>query len=119
MTADELRSRVYHYVGSVLQRSDEIRCAKRVVYNDDGVVAVGNLCYLVDVGHTAVRVAERLYDNSFSVGLECCVNFLEVGRVYYGQVYALCGQRVGNEVVGAAVEVVGCDDVVSVLCHIL
>ncbi|CDC25491.1 5-enolpyruvylshikimate-3-phosphate synthase [Prevotella sp. CAG:386] len=51
VTADELSGRVNHDVGSVLDRTDEIWSAEGVVDNQWDVVAMSNLCQLIDIGH--------------------------------------------------------------------
>ena len=51
MTADELGSRVNHDICSVLDRTDEVWGAEGVIDNQWDVVAMSNLCQLIDIGY--------------------------------------------------------------------
>ena len=53
MTADELGSRVNHDICSVLDRADEVWGAESVIDNQWDVVAMSNLCQLIDIGYIA------------------------------------------------------------------
>ena len=119
VSADKLGSRVYHHVGAVLQGPYQIRCAKGVVYNDDGIVAVGYLADAVYIGYAGVGVAEGLNDDSLGVGTERGVYLVKVGGVYDGRCHALGAQRVLQQVECAAIEVVGSYNVVTVLGYVL
>src|SRR5574344_286203 len=119
MTSDKLCSRVHHHVGSVLDRTDEERSAECVVNNHYGVVLVGNLRYTVDVGHAGVGMTEGLDDESRGVRFECLIHCLEVGWIYNCCLHALCRKSVLYEVVCSSVEVVGSNDMVAVVSHVL
>ena len=119
VATDELGGRVYHDVGAVLERTEEIGGAKGVVDHHDGVVAVSYLADAVYVGDAGVGVAEGLYDDGLGVGTEGCLDLVKVGGVYDGRCHALSAQRVFYQVECAAVEIVGGYDVVTVDGHIL
>ena len=113
MTAKELRCRVNDHVGTVLNGPDNIGCSERVVNDERQVVAVGQRCQGINIGHVRVRIAERLGIYQFCVGSYSCLHGTEVVHVDNGIAHSLIGQRVGNQVIGAAIEVVGGNDVVA------
>ena len=119
MASDELRGRVDHHVGSVLDGADEIGGAEGIVDNDDGIMPMGYFSNAVDVGHAGIGVAEGLDDDGLGVGTEGGVHGVEIGGVYDGCLHSLCAERVLQQIVGASVEIVGCHHVVTVACHIL
>ena len=51
VTADELGSRMNHDVSTVLDRTDEVWSAEGVIDNQWDVVAMSNLCQLIDIGY--------------------------------------------------------------------
>ena len=73
----------------------------------------------VDVGHVAVGIAEGLGIDHLGVGLDGCLEGLKVVHVDDGVADALCGQRVGDEVERAAIEIVGSHDMVASLHDVL
>ena len=78
MAADKLGGRVYHHIGSVLNGTYQIRRAKRVVYDDYGAVAMGNLADAVNIGHARIGIAKGLYHHSLGVVLKSSLYLIEV-----------------------------------------
>ncbi len=76
-------------------------------------------CHTLEVEHIRVRIAEGLGIYYLCVGLDGCLEGFEVIHIDNRIADALCGQRVGDEVVRTAVEVVGCDDMVAILHDVL
>ena len=99
MTTEELRSRVYHDVGTVLQRTDEIRCAEGVVDDKGDAVLVSYGGYAFEVEHVAVGVTESLGIYYFCIGLDSSFEGLEIVHIDNSITNTLRSQRVGNEVV--------------------
>ena len=91
MTADELRGRVYHYVSTMLNRPDQVRCAEGVVDNQGDIVLVSHLSQCVNIRHVTVRVAEGLGIDGFCVGAD--------GSLYGGKVVHV-DDGVGNTLIG-------------------
>ena len=118
MTANELGGRVNHDVCSVFDRTEDDG-SEGVVNNDNDIVFVCNFCNGIQVGHVAVRIAERLHVHSLCVRTDGCLECLKVIHVDDGVADTLSAQRVSDEVVRTAIEVVGCHDVVTVLCDVL
>ena len=80
---------------------------------------VGYGSHAFNIEHIAVGVAEGLGIYDFCVGLDSSFESLEVVHVQNGIGNALRGQRMGNQVVGTAIEVVGSHDMVAILHDIL
>ena len=70
VASEELRGRVDHDVGAVLQGPDQIRCAEGVVHYQGDAVPVGHFCHALNVEHVAVGIAEGLGYDGLCVGLD-------------------------------------------------
>ena len=90
MTADELGSRVNHDICSVLDRADEVWGAEGVIDNQWDVVAMSNLCQLIDIGYIRVWISEGLSIESLGIVLDGSLYLLEVARIYDGVANTLC-----------------------------
>ena len=104
VAADELRGGVDNDVSAVLERTEEIRRAKRVVHDDGQAVLVGNLGDGVDVGDVGVGVAEGLEVDEGGVVLDGRLDLVEVVGVDEGGRDAVLRERVLEQVVGAAID---------------
>ena len=113
MAADELRGGVDDDVGAVLERTEEARRAERVVHDDGQAVLVGDLGDGVDVGDVGVGVAEGLEVDERRVVLDGTLDLVEVVGVNEGGLDAELGERVLEQVVGAAVDGLLGHDVVA------
>ena len=97
----------------MLQRTNQIWCAEGVVDNEGDAVLVSHSSHAFQVEHVAVGVAESLGIYNFCVGLDGSLEGVEVVYIYNGISDALRSQRVGNQVVRTAIQVVGSYDVVA------
>ena len=118
MSADKLCGGVDYDVGSVLDGAYE-DWGEGVVDDEDYAVAVGNLGDALEVGHVGVGIAEGLGIDDLSLGAYGCFEGLEVVDADDGVGDALRGEGMSDEVERASVEIVGSDDVVSDLQHVL
>ena len=119
VAADELRGRVDHDVGAVLDGAYQVGRAERVVDDEGDAMAMGHLGDGLNVSDVAVGIAERLGVDGLRIGLDSSLEGLEVVDVDDGVGDALRRQRVGDEVERTAVEVVGRHDVVARLTDVL
>ena len=119
VTAQELRSRVHHDVCAMLQRTDQVRRAERIVHDEGDAVLVGYSSHTLQVEHVAVRVAESLGIYYFCVGFDGSLQSFEVIHIDYRVADALRSQRVGDEVIRTAIEVVGSHYMVARLHNVL
>ncbi len=118
MAAYELGGTVHHHVGPMLEGTDEQR-REGVVDNEEDAMAVCHLGYGIQVGHVAIGVAEGLGIDDLGVGAYCGLQGLQVVDIDDAVLHALGAQRVGDEIEGATVEVVGRHYVVTILQHVL
>ena len=79
-----------HDVSTVLDRADEIWSAEGIIDNQWDVVAMSNLCQLIDISYIRVRISEGLCIESFGIVLNGCLYLLEVAGIYDGVAYTLC-----------------------------
>ena len=82
-------------------------------------MTVGHLGNGIQIGHVAIGIAQRFGIHHLGVGTDGCLQCLQVVHVHNGIVDALCGKGVGDEVEAAAIEIVGCHNMVAGLQHIL
>src|SRR5690606_35463582 len=91
----------------------------RVVHDQRDTDLVGNGCDLLDVQQVLLGVGDGLTKERLGVGASGCTPALGVvGVVDKRDVDAVLGQRVVEQVVGAAVERRRADDVVASLCEV-
>ena len=119
MTAKELRGRVDYDVGSVLKRTNQVGRAESVVYDEGDAVAMGHFSHAFQIEHVAVGIAEGFGVYDFCVGLDGGFQCGEVVHVDDGVRDALGRECVGNQIVAAAIEIVGCHDMVAGLGNVL
>ena len=115
VTADELCSRVYYNVRTVLYRTDKVRSTECVVYYKRKSVLVSDLCDSVNVGDIAVGVAECFKVDSLCVILNCVLNFFKVVRIYKCSADTVLGKCVCKQVVAAAVDRLLCYYVLTLI----
>ena len=115
---DELRGRVYHDVCPMFQGPNEER-GEGVIDDEDDAVPMRHFCHAFQVQDVAVGVAQRLGIDDFRIGSDGRFQSLEVVHRHDGVRNALCGKGMRDEVVRAAVQVVGRHDVVASLHDVL
>ena len=114
VAAEELGGRVHDDVGTVLERTDEVRGRDRVVDDERHVVLVRDVGDERDVEHVDLRVADGLGEEQLGVGAHGGGPLVGVVLVFdEGDLDAELRERVLEEVVGAAVDRGRRDDVVA------
>jgi hypothetical protein len=113
VAADELGGRVDGDVRAPLNRARERGRGRRVVYDERQAVAMRDLGQALYVEHVEFRVADRLGVDGFRPVVDGLLEAVVVGRVHEADGDAELRQRVVEEVVGAAVERGGRDDLVA------
>ena len=104
VTADELGCGVDDDVGTMLQRTEQIRGAEGVVDDNRQTVLLGDLGDSVDVGDVGVGVAERLEIDDRGVVLDGPLDLFQVMGIDEGGLDAKLGERMLQQVVGATVD---------------
>ncbi len=113
MTAEELGGRVHHDVGSVLERTDEIRRGDGVVDHERHAGLMGDTGDHLDVEDRVLRVADRLAVEQLGVRSNRSLPRLGVVGVDERGLDPVLRKRVVEQVVGAAVEGGSGDDVIA------
>ena len=113
VTADELGRGVHDDVGAVFNGPEKIGCGKSIVDDERNLVCMGNGRNRLNVNEVGVRVAERLDEDGLRLGTDGVLEVAEVGRVHEGGRDAVGHQRVLEQIVGAAIDGLGRDDMVS------
>ena len=115
VAADELRRRVDDNVRAVFDGADEIGRAKGIIDDDGKRMLVRNLCNRVNVGNVAVGIAEGLEVNGLRVGLNGRFDLRKIVCVHKRRRHAEGLERMGEQIIRAAVDGLLADDVVTLL----
>ena len=118
VTADELCSGMDNNVCAVLERTEEVRRCECGVYNKRNLMCMCNGCDLFNVNQRCVRVTDGLDED----GLCLIVNRVFKSALFI-RVYERCGdavlrERVLEQIVGAAVDGLRGNDVVTCACEV-
>ena len=113
VAADELGGGLDHDVSAVLQRAEQVRGGEGVVHNHRQVVLVGDFGDGFEVRQVGVRVAEGLEVDELGVLLDGVLELLRVLGGDEGGGDAVARQGVAQQVEGAAVDVLGGDDMIA------
>ena len=68
VTADKLGGRMHHDISSMFDRTNQVRCAKRIVDNQGDVMLMGYLSQCINIGHVTVRITEGLCIDRLGIG---------------------------------------------------
>ncbi len=112
MPADEFCGRMDHDVRPVLKRPEQVRRGERVVHDDGELVPAGDFAHGVEIDHVDAGVPEGFVVNRLGLRRDGLFKILYVVRVDEDGVDSVPGQRVGKQVVGAAVKRAGRNNLV-------
>ena len=104
VAANELGCGVDDDVGTMLQRTEQIRGAEGVIDDNRQTVLLGDLGDGVDVGDVGVGVAERLEIDDRGAVLDGALDLFQVMGIDEGGLDTKLGERVLQQVVGTAVD---------------
>jgi hypothetical protein len=113
VAAEVLRERMDHEVGAELDRSLEVGRRERVVDDDELPARVRDLRDRGDVRQAQERVRRRLEEDVAGLLLDRPLDVRRLGGVDVGEADPVALEHAAEEAVGAAVEVVPRDDVIS------
>ncbi len=113
MTAKELRRRMDDDIRAVLDRTEEIRGRKRIIDDHRDAVFMRDRRDCFKIQHVRVGVAERFQIERFGVRLNRGAEVFRITPVDKRRRNAEVLKRIGKQVIGAAVEGFGRDDVVA------
>ena len=103
MSANEFGGGMYHDISAVLNRANQIRCAKGIVNHQRQTMPVGNFCNGVDIRNITVRIPQRLQINRPRIFPNSSLHFRQVMYVYKGCRDAIMGKRMRQQVIAASV----------------
>ena len=81
MTANELCGRMNNNVGSMFDRTNEVRSAEGVVDDERDVMTMSNLCKTVDICDVRIWIAESLSIERLGVRLDGSLYFIKVANI--------------------------------------
>ena len=105
--------RVHNDVGTVLKRAAEVGAGHGVVHDQRHASGMGHGGERANVGHVAQRVADGLTVNRLGALIDQCGEGCGIARIGKAHRDALLRKGMGEQVVSAAVERGGRDDVVA------
>ncbi|MNJ73791.1 hypothetical protein D3C77_706320 [compost metagenome] len=103
MSANELRGGMDYDIGSVLDRLQQVRAWKCVVYDKWNAMLMSNRSYRFDIKDIAFRITDRLRVQSFGLVRYRRPEIVRVGRIHKGHLDSQLGKRRGKQVIGSAV----------------
>ena len=116
---DEFRGRMHDEGGAVLDGARQVAARpERVVHDERHTHGVGGSAPGVEVNHVQRRVAQRLHEHRAGVFVGQLGDRLGVVALGEAHLDAELRQRVGEQVVGTAVELRLGDDVVAGAAHV-
>ena len=113
VAAQELGGGVQHDVRAVLDGSDQVRGTKGVVDGQGDAVFVSDGRDGVDIRNVGIGVAQGLEVDGLGVGLDGGLHLRRIVGVHKGSLDAVEGQRVGKQVVTAAINGLLRDNVIA------
>ena len=119
VSADELGCRMDDNISAILDRANQIRSCKGVVHDERDSCFVCDLCDALDINYLRVRVAERLDGDRLCIRLDRSLDSLIVERINKGCGNSVIRKCMCQQVVGSAVDVLCCYDMVSCMCNCL
>jgi len=81
MAPDEFGRRMNHDVGAIFHRPDQVRCAKRIVYDQGDPLGMGHFSHPGQIDQVSVRITDRLYIPGFGLCSGCRDKGVEIIRI--------------------------------------
>ena len=119
VTADVFGQRMDDDIRAMLEGLAQIRGGDRVVDDQRHAVLVRDLGQLLQIDHVARRVADGLAEQRAGLVIDQRFHLVEIVERGHPHIHALAREGVGEQVVGAAVQLAGADDVVTGLADAL
>ena len=113
MATDVLGERMHDDVGPMLEGAAQVGGRHRVVDDERHAMSLGHLGPALQVHHVAGRVTDRFAVKRTGVVINGRFQRLQIVVVHEAALDALVGQAVCEQVVGAAVQLTGGDDVAA------
>ncbi len=113
MAAEILGQRMHHDVGAVLEGAAQVRRRHRVVHDQRHPGVMGDLRQGGEIDDVAQRVADGLAEQGLGAAVDQRLETFRLAVIGEAHLDAVLRQRVGEQVVGAAVECADRDDVVA------
>ena len=89
VSADELGCGMYNDVCAVLDRTNEIRGCKGIVYHKRNLMRMCNLCDCLDIYDFGIRIAECLDIYCLCIVLNGCLYCIQIENVYECCLYSV------------------------------
>jgi len=113
VTADILGQRVNGNIGAVIKHLAQIGRGDGVVHHQRHPVAMGNGGERLDIHHIASRVADGFTKQGAGVVVDQRLKACVIIKGRHPHFYTLRWKGVGKEIIGAAVELSGTDNIVT------
>ena len=105
--SDELGGGMHHDVRTVLDGTHQIRRCKGIVHCQGNSVGMGDFGQSGYVRHLGVGIAQGLRKQQFCIVPDSRLHLFKIKRIHEGSAHAIGRQGVGQQIVGAAVDVFG------------
>ncbi len=109
MTSKEFGGRMYYNVCTMLYGTDQIRCAKGIVYNQRQTVFMSKGSQSVYIRDITVGISEGFNINGPCILPDCRLYFCKIMDIYKGCSNSEVRKRMGKQVVAATINGFLCD----------
>ncbi len=118
MAADELGSRMYHDIGTMLEWLDQVRCWQRIVYHQRYSVLMRDIGYSLNVQRVQARITQCFSIYSLRALVYGSTEVFRIAAIDKTYVDTKLGQCIVEEIIGTAIEAGRGDNLVAGLGNI-
>ena len=115
MTSKKFGGRMYYNVCTMLYGTDQIRCAKGIVYNQRQTVFMSKGSQSVYIRDITVGISEGFNINGSCILPDCRLYFCKIMDIYKGCSNSEVRKRMGKQVIASTINGFLCDKMASVL----
>ena len=119
MSTDEFCCRMNNDISTVFDRSYKVWCCKCIIYNKRNLMSVCDLSACLNVNNVRVRISKSLDVKCFGVVLDCILYLFKIEDINKCCCDSVCRKCMLQKVCCSTVNILGCYNVVTLLCKIL
>ena len=119
MSADEFGCRMNNNICTVLDWTNQIRSCESAVNNQRDLMCMSDLGNSLDIYYIRVRISKSLDVNCLGVLLDRILYFLKIEYINECCCDSVCRKCMFKKVCCSTVDVLGCYNVISLLCKVL
>ncbi len=119
VSADEFRCGMYHDIGAIFNRTDQIRSGKGIVYHQRDSMCMGDNRQLFNIRYVRIGIAQGFYVDRFCIILDRRFHFFILKGIYEGGCNSVFRQGMRQKIIRSAVNIFRSHNVISRMRQIL